>query len=267
MPIEVSESFKQNWGSEPDFDGLMSLDGEVYRQVARRKTFKFSVNDKEYFAKIHHGVGWVEIIKNLVQGRLPVLGASNEYEAINVLTKLGIKTMTLAAYGQRGKNVAELESFVITESLEPSISLEDFCADWAAKKPPLKLKRALIKNVAEITRRLHQNGINHRDLYICHFLLKQNDLAKQLNPAELPLYLIDLHRVQIRLKTPERWLVKDLAALYFSSMDIGLTSRDLYRFIKMYSEEGLREVMQKKTGFWLTIKSKAMQLHNKPVKN
>jgi len=266
MPIEVSEFFKQNWGGEPGFDELMALDGEVYRQVARRKTFKFSVNDKEYFAKIHHGVGWVEIIKNLVQGRLPVLGASNEYEAINSLTQLGIKTMTLAAYGQRGKNVAELESFVITESLEPSISLEDFCVDWAVKKPSLKLKRALIKNVAEITRCLHQNGINHRDLYICHFLLKEADLAKHLNPAELPLYLIDLHRVQIRLKTPERWLVKDLAALYFSSMDIGLTSRDLYRFVCIYTNSLLRTEFVDNKQFWERVTKKAHQLYAKPLK-
>tara|TARA_R110002074_G_scaffold54746_1_gene136340 strand:- start:44283 stop:45086 length:804 start_codon:yes stop_codon:yes gene_type:complete len=267
MPIEVSESFKQNWGSEPDFDGLMSLDGEVYRQVARRKTFKFSVNDKEYFAKIHHGVGWVEIIKNLVQGRLPVLGASNEYEAINVLTKLGIKTMTLAAYGQRGKNVAELESFVITESLEPSISLEDFCIDWETKKPSLKLKRALIYRVATIVRQLHQRGINHRDLYLCHFLLKESELKDNVNVNDLQLYLIDLHRVQIRSKTPQRWRAKDLAALYFSAMDIGLSQRDLYRFIKVYSADGLREGIQQKASFWRAIKSKAMQLHSKPVKD
>lgn len=266
MPFEVSESFKQNWGGEPDFDELMVLDGEVYRQVARRKTFKFSINDKDYFAKIHNGVGWAEIIKNLAHGRLPVLGASNEYEAINALTQLGIKTMTLAAYGQRGKNVAELESFVITESLEPSISLEDFCVDWVTEKPPLQLKRALINSVAAITRRLHQNGINHRDLYICHFLLKEADLVKQLNPAELPLYLIDLHRVQMRSKTPQRWLAKDLAALYFSAMDIGLTSRDLYRFIRAYTNNKLRAELAENGRLWESVERKALALKAKPIK-
>jgi hypothetical protein len=43
--------------------------------------------------------------------------------------------------------------------------------------------------------------------------------------------LIDLHRAQLRKKTPRRWVVKDVAGLYFSVMDIGLTQRDLFRFV------------------------------------
>ena len=42
---------------------------------------------------------------------------------------------------------------------------------------------------------------------------------------KMRLYLIDLHRMQLRRKTPSRWIVKDIAGLYYSSMDIGLTKR------------------------------------------
>ncbi len=266
MPSEVSQQFEKDWGGLPSFDELMALDGEMYRQVARRKTFKFDLNGNEYFAKIHNGVGWREIIKNLVQGRKPVLGARNEYDAIYALTKLGIKTMTLAAYGQRGFNLAELESFVITESLEPAISLEDFCADWAVNKPERRLKRALIKRVASITRELHENGINHRDLYICHFLLNESELQSLIDLSELPLYLIDLHRVQIRPKTPQRWLIKDLAALYFSSMDIGFTKRDFYRFVREYSKNSLKTEFRNNKEFWSKVEKKALRLWAKHLK-
>jgi heptose I phosphotransferase len=92
-------------------------------------------------------------------------------------------------------------------------------------------------------------------------------LKDNVNVNDLQLYLIDLHRVQIRSKTPQRWRAKDLAALYFSAMDIGLSQRDLYRFIKVYSADGLREGIQQKASFWRAIKSKAMQLHSKPVKD
>ena len=267
MPFEVSDKFKKAWGGSPSFDELMVLEGDMYRQVARRKTFKFNVNGNEYFAKIHRGVGWGEIVKNLITARKPVLGASNEYEAINALTKRGVKTMTLAAYGQRGMNIAELESFVITESLEPALSLEDLTADWARQKPSLSLKRALIKRVAIITRQMHQHGLNHRDLYICHFLLKDADLHDMTDPNDLPLYLIDLHRVQIRSKTPERWLLKDIAALYFSSMDIGLTKRDFYRFIKEYFECSLRDAFERKGNFLSQVSNKALHLKGKPIKD
>lgn len=266
MQFEVSDKFKKDWGSEPSFDELMNLDGEMYRQVARRKTFRFTLNGRDYFAKIHKGVGWVEVFKNLISARLPVLGARNEYVAIKALQKLNVDTMTLAAFGQRGSNPVELDSFVITESLEPAISLEDFCADWCVNAPAIGLKRTLIERVARITRRLHTNGINHRDLYICHFLLNETDIEKANNLKQLPLFLIDLHRVQIRQKTPERWLVKDLAALYFSSMEIGLTSRDFYRFVRAYTDNTLKEELSKNRRFWKQVERKAIKLKAKPLR-
>ena len=151
MSFELSNKFKEHWAGSPSFDELMALDGEVYRQVARRKTFKFSLQGHEYFAKLHKGVGWAEIVKNWLLLRKPVLGAVNEYEAIKALRKLGVNTMTLAAYGQRGTNPAELDSFVITESLEPALSLEDLSLNWAKQPPEPRLKRALIKCVASMS--------------------------------------------------------------------------------------------------------------------
>ena len=266
MQFYVTEAFKKDWGGIPEFDELMALDGEIYRQVARRKTFKFVLNGHFYFAKIHRGVGWGEILKNLIQGRLPILGAKNEYDAISALTTLGIKTMTLAAYGQRGLNIAEQDSYVLTESLEPSTSLEDFCANWTVDKPSLKLKRALIKRVATITRTLHENGINHRDLYICHFLLKDGELESPAEISDLQLYLIDLHRVQIRPKTPKRWQVKDLSALYFSSMDIGLSLNDRLYFIRHYTGQSIRLTLDNHDDLWRDVARKALILKAKPIK-
>lgn len=267
MRIEYSDKFKKNWGSVPSFDELMSLDGQIYRAIARRKTFKFECNGLAYFAKIHQGVGWGEIVKNLLTVRKPVLGAVNEYNAIKALTKLGVKTMTLAAYGQRGVNPAELESFVITESLEPAISLEDLSLTWDEQPPEIALKRALIKRVASITSQLHGHGINHRDLYICHFLLKPDELKALSDVNDVQLYLIDLHRVQIRAQVPRRWQLKDLAALYFSSLDIGLSKHDLLRFIRDYSSSDLRTELGENQRFWLEVERKALVLKSKPIKD
>ena len=267
MSFELTNKFKEDWAGIPSFDELMALEGDMYRQVARRKTFKFSINGHEYFAKLHKGVGWAEIIKNLLSVRKPVLGAVNEYNAIKALTQLGIKTMTLAAYGQRGSNPAELESFVITESLEPAISLEDLSLTWGEHPPEIALKRALIKRVASITSQLHRHGINHRDLYICHFLLKPDELKVLSNVNDVQLYLIDLHRVQIRAQVPRRWQLKDLAALYFSSMDMGLSQRDLLRFIRDYSGCDLRTELAANQRFWLEVERKALVLKSKPIKD
>ena len=135
------------------------------------------------------------------------------------------------AFGRRGRHPATQHSFIITEELKPTISLEDFCRDWPENPPPLPLKRALIRRVAEMARKMHLGGVNHRDFYLCHFLLHLNP---EPTPENLKLSLIDLHRAQIRTVTPRRWRNKDLASLYFSALDIGLTRRDFLRFLRGY---------------------------------
>lgn len=62
---------------------------------------------------------------------------------------------------------------------------------------------------------------------------------------ELKISVIDLHRAQLRRKVPLRWRDKDLTGLYFSSMDIGLKTRDYLRFMKVYFGCRLKDVFIK----------------------
>lgn len=241
-------------------DDAFMITGKVYREPAgaNRRTLRFELAGEGYFLKLHWGVGWREIMKNLFSLRLPVLGAANEWRAIHRLEDLGVETMQLASYGQAGWNPARLKSFVITHELNDCISLEDYCAQWAEHPPAPAIKYQLIQRVAEMTRKLHQHGVNHRDLYICHFLLQQ---PWQGGNENLQLYLIDLHRVQLRHRTPLRWRVKDVGALYFSAMDTGLKQRDLLRFMRAYSQRSLREVLAEDQRFWHAVEHRAQALY------
>ena len=78
-----------------------------------------------------------------------------------------------------------------------------------------------------------------------------------------PLYVIDLHRTQVRGKVPLRWLEKDMAGLHFSSLDAGLTVRDRLRFICVYENRPLRIVVGNPSGFWAKIDRKANKLYRK----
>jgi heptose I phosphotransferase len=248
--------------SGPDgFDRVLALQGQVYREMDGRRTLRFTLDGRGFFAKLHFGIGWKEIFKNLLQGKRPVLGADNEREAIRRLEQLGVATMKVAGFGYRGRNPARRQSFLITEELDNTISLEDVCLPWKRKPPSVAFKRALLAKVATITRTLHDHGINHRDLYICHFLLVKSSVRP--DPDWPRLYLIDLHRVQIRDKIPRRWAVKDVAGLYFSSLDIGLTQRDLFRFMKIYRGSSLREVLRTESRFWEDVVRRAIRLYVK----
>jgi len=233
----------------------------VYRNKEGRKTLRFESAGKSYFLKLHTGVGWAEIVKNLIQLRLPVLGASNEYRAVAALRAVGVDTMSVAAYASEGRNPAALQSLIVTDDLVGTITLEDFCANWVEQRPQAKVRLGLIKKLADSSALMHRAGINHRDFYLCHFHLDPETLKS--NAPSIRCYLIDLHRAQIRTSTPRRWLVKDLAGLYFSAMDAGLSQRDLLRFMRHYSSGGLKQALGEHSAVWRDVARRAHRLYQK----
>jgi heptose I phosphotransferase len=234
----------------------------VFKVMPGRRTIRFERGDKSYFIKIHRGVGWKEIFKNLLRLSLPVVSAENERRAIERLHALGVPTMTIAGYGRRGWNPARIESFIVTEDLGETVSLEDLTRDWRERPPAPALKRALIAEVAATARRLHENGVNHRDFYLCHLRVDPRELAGRPR-----IFVMDLHRAQLRARTPRRWVVKDVGSLYFSAMDIGLTRRDLLRFMKAYRGKPLAEILRAEQAFWAAVTRRAERLrHTAPGK-
>ena len=274
-----------------------------------RRTVSFSHNSERYYLKIHDGVGWKEIGKNLTSLRLPVLGAENEWKGVHhlrrqtLLQNLGLNTLNIAGYGTRERrfwkilnNPAKRQSLIVTDEIPEAISLEDLFKDklfWGrnANKIPIKIcfKRWLIEQLAQTARVLHNSGANHRDFYLSHFLLQRTKESHEPTPENSSLFLIDLHRMQIHkprwtawikailqgaLKlqrphppesvTPRRWKMRDVSGLHYSSMDLGLTKRDLIRFISTYeniSNRQVLEALQANDGFWRDVRSRAQNLY------
>jgi len=261
--IELRDGLASCFEGEDPFTAIMSLEGEIYRQMDGRRTLRFERGGRGYFAKIYHGVGWREIVKNLCKFSLPVVDATTELHAIRRLEQLGIKTMAVAGFGRRGLNPARRESFLITDELVEMPSLETFCKDWPTDPPPPRLKREMINELAVMARKLHENGVNHRDFYLCHFLLDIGRLRTASDSPRVQLHLIDLHRVQIRRQTPLRWTIKDLGGLMFSSLGIGLTTRDFFRFIKVYRQRPLRDILTGERGFWRRVVRRALKFYRR----
>lgn len=258
MKLMLAEPFKSLWAGRDAFDAVEGLKGQVYRELEARRTLRTEVAGRGYFVKIHRGIGWGEIVKNLLTAKLPVLGAGQEWRALERLHQVGVPTMTAVAYGERGSNPADQHSFIVTAELAPTVSLEDFSIDWVKQPPAPALKRALIAEVARMTGMMHRAGVNHRDCYICHFLLHTD---RPITPETLKLSVIDLHRAQTRPKITLRWRNKDLAALYFSALDIGLTRRDKLRFLKGYFQQPLRQILGEEAALLSWLEGKAEKLY------
>ena len=227
--IFLEEPFFSLWKTKEAFEEVARLSGEEFRRVKSRRTFRIEADGKGFFIKHHLGVGWKEIVKNLLQFKIPVTGARGEYNAIRLLEKVGVPTMTCAGFGERFFNPAARESFIITCELAGMLSLEDL---FAAGNVDRATRHDIARRLGESVGKMHAAGLNHRDCYICHFLR---------SPETGNLHVIDLHRAQIRKKVPFRYAVKDVAGILFSAMDLSLTLRDIALFYREYKRAGNKD--------------------------
>jgi len=244
---------------ERDVAAFLAIGDRVARAKDARSIGRFERGDppRGFYIKKHGPCGWWAIVEDVLRLRRPHVGARPEYDAIRACERLGVPTMAIAAFGEEGRGASQ-RSFLVTDEITPNVSLEDLTRDWPANPPPPDVKHGLIAAVAGIARRLHEGGVNHRDFYLCHFLLAPPRKFPQQLPRDSDppaLRVIDLHRAQVRRVTPRRWIVKDVAGLYFSAMDIGLTRCDLLRFVVRY---GRRDA-----AFWRDVQRRAAALYRK----
>ncbi len=257
--LYVREDLAAEWGGDDPFERVKALEGEVFRDVAARRTLRFEAAGRGYFAKVHSGVGWMEIFKNLVVLRRPVIDASNEYRACLLLPRFGVSTPAPAAFGVRGRSPASRCSFIVCDELADHISLSMLAETWRETPPTLAFKRKLIASVAELTRAMHRAGVVHRDYYLYHLLVDRKQLARGI----VALSLIDLHRAQLRRRIPPRWLVRDLGALLFWCLDLPITRGDRLRFIRTYEDRPLRAAIGDNGAFWSRVQRRAIALYRK----
>lgn len=243
------------------FSALSAVEGEVYRRAARRCTSRVEIGGKAYFAKIHEGVGWREIAKNVLAGKRPVLGARHDFEASRRLCARGVAVPEVAAFGEHGVNPARRRSFAIHDALEGFRSLEDVGHGWLATPPSVELKRTVLTEAGRLTAAMHAAAVCHRDYYACHLMAN----AARLDRGEAELAVIDLHRAKVHRRLPRRARVRDLGALLYSTSALPLTERDRLRFVAAYAGAPAGIELRRRGGFWRAVRRRAERLHARAV--
>lgn len=221
------------------FDAVMATGrGHCMRALEDRENWRLELPaegsaGRRVFLKKHHvrslGSRWQARFGG-VPGPTP---GRVEAENVRRLTAEGIGVMRLVAYGEKLRRNGLAESFVITEELRGFAPLDEFLCRRFAPPPRRSAPRdpdyqRLIFEVADVARRLHGGGFNHRDLYCCHFFVREPA------PGRFEVRLIDLQRVQHRTRFRDRWLVKDLAQLAWSAPPGRVSCADRLRFVKHY---------------------------------
>ena len=248
--------------AEQLFEWVESVEGDVYRQVRGRRTVRVVLDGKPYFLKFHSGVGWLEILKNWLVGKQPVLGAENEYRACRHLEKCGLNAPRVAAFAAAPGTVAARRSLILCDELAGFESLENVVDGWRESPPDRLARRRLTLGIAGFVRRLHEAGVAHRDLYLCHLLLRADAWAA----GEVELAVLDLHRARLVSPLPDYWRKRDLAALLFSALDVPVHRNAWLRFVRLYSGRPLREAFARDGAFWRGVYRRAIKLYRKGLK-
>ena len=94
--IFLNAFFQRLWKDREPFRAAFELTGESYRKVKSRHTFRVELEGKGYFVKLHRGIGWREYFKNLLQFKLPVTDAGQEYRALLHLKEHGVDSFVPA---------------------------------------------------------------------------------------------------------------------------------------------------------------------------
>lgn len=133
------------------------------------------------------------------------------------LESAGIPTLKIVGYG----SLADGRSFVISEDLAGYLAADKLVA---AGVPFDQLR----ERIADLTGRLHAADLHHRDLYLCHFFARRGDSQD--------VRIIDTARVK---KLPRffarRWIVKDLAQLWYSTLSLPISDADREALLARYA--------------------------------
>ena len=255
MFVWVRDDLADALAGDP-FAALERMPKETVRRADNRHTFRFEHGGGAYFAKMHEGVGWRQIVEDLLTLKRPVVDASNECDACRRLAEVGIRAPVVAAFGRRGANPATRRSFVVCDALEGYVSLDAVARCWRRAPPPHRLRWQTTRELARLVRTLHDAGLNHRDLYLDHVLAS----AAALRAGRVDLALIDLHRAGLQRRVPRRWLLRDLAALSFSAAHEGATKTDQFRFLRHYTGGSPAQALRANPRFWRTVARRAARL-------
>jgi heptose I phosphotransferase len=219
------------------FDRVMRIfGGRCEKTLPDREVWHFrcesaAQSPRGIYVKRHHRRTWDSRLRAIFG--LPPPPTPGRIEAVNVgrLTSQGIAVMRLIAYGEKLHADGLQESFVITEELAEYAELQHYLRrNFSGKPTPPNQRKLLrlIRDVAAIVRRFHGAGYNHRDLYCCHFFVKEQ------SSGTWEIRLIDLQRVQRRRWFRRRWIVKDLAQLAWSAPSACIKCKHKIAFLHEY---------------------------------
>jgi hypothetical protein len=192
------------------------------------------------YLKRHYRLPWWRGLLALLRPEANWSPALQEWEHLEWARREGLPVPEAVAAGEYIGPWGRFQSFLAVEELTGMLPLHEAVPLAASRLDPAAFRRwkdGLAREMAAITLGLHRRGRFHKDLYLCHFYVAEEDTARVPDwPGRVR--LIDLHRLGRHRLTGLWRRAKDLAQLLYSSDVPGVTARDRLRFWRAYLAAG-----------------------------
>jgi heptose I phosphotransferase len=221
MQVEVTDRFHAKQGRSTGRWILHSADGR--RLVV--------------YLKRHYQLGWW----NALLARLWPGGdwspAMQEANHLEWAREQGVPVPPVVAAGEFLGPGGSFQSYLAVEELTGQLALHEAiprAKERLSERDFIRWKRGLVVEMARLARLLHDRRHFHKDLYLCHYYIHEEDIGKIPERWEGRVALIDLHRLGHHVLLWRMYQSKDLAQLLYSSEIPGITFRDRVAFWRAY---------------------------------
>jgi hypothetical protein len=259
LPL-LEEAGMTDFGTVFDFQG-----GTLHKRIKARSVVRIDLGSPSsphtFYLKRHVAVrpklGELLLGNSLSPGMM-------EFKNLCEFRKNGIATPTPVAAGQRRCASLRYESFLITESFEPYIALEQLIRNspskLAERSGQIRKNRA-IKAIAQLARKMHTAGFNHRDFNATHVLLgPENDTG------EFPLGVFDLQHVDRKWWMRFHWMIKTMAELVYTMPAPLFSDRDHRHLFAAYTDRSLQGCRHRFIWWWITKKVRRIARHTENIR-
>jgi heptose I phosphotransferase len=217
------------------------------------------------YLKRHYRLPWWHGLLALLRPGAGWSPALQEWEHLRWARAQRLPVPEAVAGGEFIGPWGRLQSFLAVKELTGMLPLHQAIPAAAARLDSAtfrRWKRGLAAELARLAAALHRRRRFHKDLYLCHFYVTEEDTGR-LPDWRGRVRLIDLHRLGRHRRTWPLWLAKDLAQLWYSSEVAGVTDRDRLGFWRAYRRENPQASGRPWLLTWVRLKAWSYRRHSR----